>query len=250
MTEAAVGVGTQLGSYRVEELLGRGGMGDVWLAEDLRLGRRVALKVLPQEIAEDPERRARFEREAKVLASLNHPSVATQHGFEQEEDVAFLVMEYVEGEDLSAVLARGPLEWERACRLFLQVAEGLESAHQKQIVHRDLKPANIRVLPGGRAKILDFGLARALDPEGEQAAPLEDSPTLTARTEAGVLLGTARYMSQEQARGEVVDQRTDVWAFGATLYEALAGRPAFSGAGVTEILASTLRDDPDLSLRS
>ena len=242
--------GTRFGGYEVVSALGAGGMGEVYRARDPKLEREVAIKVLPEAFAEDEERLARFEREAKALAALNHPNVATVHGFEADGETHFLVMELVEGEDLAERIARGPIPVDEAIPLFVQIAEGLEAAHERGIVHRDLKPANIKVGPDGRVKILDFGLAKSLEPAGaEVGADLSQSPTMTAAaTMRGEVMGTAAYMSPEQAKGQAVDHRTDVWAFGACLYEALTGRRAFTGDDPTEIVASLLRDEPDLDL--
>ena len=243
--------GARLGAYEIVGPLGRGGMGEVYRARDTRLEREVAVKMLPEELATDPERQARFEREARVLAALSHPNVATVHGFEQArpngnegEPLSFLVMELVDGEDLATRLERGPLPNDEAIELFRQVAAGLEAAHNKGIVHRDLKPANIMVDAEGRARLLDFGLARS---DGEMTeGDLSQSPTMTARaTGTGVLMGTAAYMSPEQARGQAVDKRTDIWAYGCSLYEALTGQKAFEGGDPVAVMAAILRDDPD-----
>jgi serine/threonine-protein kinase len=241
--------GRILGHYEIVSTLGAGGMGEVYRARDTRLGREVALKLVLAEVSADPERLARFEREARVLAALNHPNIATLHGFEtaDADGTRFLVMELVEGETLADRIARGPIPTDEAIALFVAIAEGLEAAHEKGIVHRDLKPANIKVAPDGRVKILDFGLAKALAPEspGEDAA-LSHSPTLTlAATRRGEVLGTAAYMSPEQASGKAVDKRTDVWAFGGCLYEALTGGRAFPADDLPNTLAAVLRDEPD-----
>ena len=236
--------GAQLGDYVVLETLGAGGMGEVYRARDARLGREVALKVLPDRLANDPDRGARFEREAKLLASLNDPAIAHLYGFHEQDGTAFLAMEIVEGETLAERIARGPIPEDEARELFLQIASGLEAAHESGVVHRDLKPANIKLTPEGRVKILDFGLAKGLGPESEPEADVSQSPTLTRGTALGAILGTAAYMSPEQARGKAVDKRTDVWAFGCCLYEASTGRPAFEGETVSDILGSVLRDEP------
>ena len=226
-------------------------MGEVYRAEDTKLGRQVAIKVLPEAVANDPERLARFDREAKVLASLNHPHIAAIYQVEQDRDTHFLVMELVEGVTVAERIAGHSLKTEEALALAVQMAEGLEYAHERSVIHRDLKPGNLKVTPEGQLKILDFGLAKALDAEdGEGLADgtLSMSPTLTApATRAGVLLGTAPYMSPEQARGQVVDKRTDIWAFGCVLYEMLAGQGAFQGATVSDVLVSILDREPDLS---
>ncbi len=241
-------VGRTLGQYRVVEKLGAGGMGEVYRATDARLGRDVALKFLPEVFARDPDRLARFEREARLLASLNHPNIAAIHGLEEADGVRFLVLELVEGETLAERLAGGSLPVEEVLSAGRQIAEGLESAHSKGIIHRDLKPANIKITPEGKAKILDFGLAKAF--EGEALArDLSQSPTLSdVATRSGVVLGTAAYMSPEQARGKTVDTRTDIWAFGCVLYEALSGRLAFRGDTVSDTVAGILRGEPDWHL--
>jgi serine/threonine-protein kinase len=237
-------IGGRLGSYEIVAPLGAGGMGEVYRARDTKLGREVAIKVLPEALSQDKERLARFEREAKLLASLNHPGIATLFGLEEEAGKPFLVMELVEGETLAAQIARGPLSVEVALPLFQQIAEALEAAHEKAIIHRDLKPANIKVTPEGKVKVLDFGLAKAFAPQESQVDDSSQSPTLTKGTALGAIMGTPSYMSPEQAKGKPVDQRTDVWAFGCVVYEALTGRRAFEGDDVSETLASVLRDEP------
>jgi Tol biopolymer transport system component len=239
--------GDKLDHYEVIEKIGAGGMGEVFRAKDTKLGRDVALKVLPPEFASDPDRLARFRREAKVLAQLHHPNIASIFGLEETPEGVFLVMELVEGEDLSTVMNQGPIPVDDAIDVAKQIAEGLEEAHENGIVHRDLKPANVKRTPDGRVKILDFGLAMAL--AGESSAE-EDSisgmATLTAAmTQAGMILGTAAYMSPEQARGLPVDRRTDIWAFGVILFEMFTGKRLFEGATVTDTLASILKTDPD-----
>ena len=238
--------GTRFGPYEVLGPLGAGGMGEVWRAEDARLGREVALKLLPEDFAADPERHARFEREAKLLASLNHPNIATLYGLEQLDGRHFLVMELVEGEDLSARIARGPIPVEETIPIALQIAGALEAAHEAGIVHRDLKPANIKLRPDGTVKVLDFGLAKAWEVDGgSSSASL--SPTITEHhTRAGVILGTAAYMSPEQARGKQVDRRADIWAFGVVLWEMLTGNKLFAGETVSDTLAAVLTRSPDL----
>ena len=253
--------GTRLGPFEVVSALGEGGMGEVYRAADTKLGREVAIKVLPAAFAEDPERLARFEREARLLAALNHPNIAHVYGFETAtpEDgpsVHFLAMELVEGEDLSERLKRGPLPLDEAIAVARQIAEALEAAHEKGIVHRDLKPANVKLTPDGVVKVLDFGLAKAMDPPaaGASAADLArsptlmNSPTMTAAqgTQLGVILGTAAYMSPEQARGQAVDKRADIWAFGVVLLEMLTGRRPFEGETVSDVLAAVLRKEIDL----
>jgi len=236
--------GARLGSYEVLGPLGAGGMGEVFRAHDTKLGREVALKLLPEGLASSPELLSRLEREARTLASLHHPHVATLFAFEEHDSRHFLVMELVPGETLAERIARGPLPLREALALFRQIAEGLEAAHEKGVVHRDLKPANIKITPDGRAKVLDFGLAKAAEPSSDSIS--SELPTEThAGTTPGVIVGTAAYMSPEQARGLPVDRRTDVWAFGACLYEALSGRRAFAGATLTDVLARVLEREPD-----
>jgi serine/threonine-protein kinase len=269
-------IGTTLAHYRITGELGAGGMGEVWRATDEKLGREVALKVLPAEFAQDPQRLERFEREAKVLASLNHPNIATLYGLETVEPgsgsatdsipgprapspesspkpqtpslVTFLAMELVEGEDLSDRVARGPIPIDEAIAIALQIAEALEAAHEQGIVHRDLKPANIKLTDDGTVKVLDFGLAKAWETEAGDSS-LSMSPTMTAHaTAAGVILGTAAYMSPEQARGKKVDRRADIWAFGVVLWEMLTGRKLFEGETVSDLIADVLRADIDLEV--
>ena len=238
-------IGKTLGHYRVGEQLGRGGMGEVYAAEDLNLNRKVALKFLPDAFTGDPERMARFEREAKLLASLNHPNIAAIYGLVQAEGKRFIVMELVEGETLAQRIGKGALTVDEALGICRQIAEGLEAAHEKGVIHRDLKPANVMITEGDKVKILDFGLAKALSGE-TQAADSSQSPTVTeAMTRPGVVLGTAAYMSPEQAKGKTVDKRADIWAFGCILYECLTGKRAFEGETVTETLAAILKGEPD-----
>ncbi len=238
--------GTQLGVYAILEPLGAGGMGEVYRARDTKLEREVAIKVLPEEFLRDRERLARFEREAKLLAGLNHPSIATLYGLESIDERQLLIMELVEGETLAERIARGPIPFDEAAGLFVQIAEGLGAAHDKGVVHRDLKPANIKITPNGGVKILDFGLAKALD-EDDAASDedLSQSPTRTKATAVGVILGTAPYMSPEQARGKRVDKRTDIWAFGCCLFEALTGTRVFEGGTVTDTLAAVVKNEPE-----
>ncbi|MFQ5930211.1 MAG: protein kinase, partial [Acidobacteriota bacterium] len=238
-------IGKTISHYRVLEKLGEGGMGEVYRAEDTNLGREVAIKVLPDLFAQDPQRLARFEREAKLLASLNHPNIAAIHSFEHADGLHFLVLELVEGETLAERVAKGPLPVEEALEICRQVAEGAEAAHEKGVIHRDLKPANVKITPEGQVKVLDFGLAKAL--EGETpAADISHSPTLTEEmTRSGVILGTAAYMSPEQARGKAVDKRADIWAFGCVLYEGLVGRQVFGGETVTDIIGAIVHKEPD-----
>jgi Tol biopolymer transport system component/tRNA A-37 threonylcarbamoyl transferase component Bud32 len=254
MTSAASG--QMLSHYRLIEKIGEGGMGVVWKAVDTSLNRDVAIKGLPEGFAQDPERLARFEREARLLASLNHPNIATVHGLHEAPaegaagPVRFLAMELVAGEDLSERLARGPLSVHDALEVSVQVAAALEAAHAQGVVHRDLKPANVVLTPDGKAKVLDFGLAKANAPGASSASgSLSVSPTMTSTgTEAGMILGTAAYMSPEQARGKPVDRRSDLWAFGCLLYECLTGLQLFKGETVSDSLAAILRKDPDWTL--
>jgi serine/threonine protein kinase len=242
-------IGTTLGHYRIVEKIGEGGMGVVYRAHDETLDRDVAIKVLAEEVAGDQNRIARFEREAKLLASLNHSNIATLHGLDQEESVRFLVMELVEGESLSNVISRGAIPIDEALPVALQIAKALEAAHERGIVHRDLKPANVMVSSDGEVKVLDFGLAKAFEFEGSSPQSREsfaESPTLTADlTRGGTVLGTAAYMSPEQIRGQPVDTRTDIWAFGALAWEMLTGRRPFKGETASDVLASVLRDEPE-----
>ena len=273
-----LGRGARLGVYEVIAAIGAGGMGEVYRARDTKLGREVALKVLPEALATDPERLARFEREAKLLASLNHPNIATIHGFEDSSGVHTLVMELVEGQTLAEIISGsgwraasnsaerattgggeakdararasaplGAISLDEALPIAKQIAEGLEYAHERGIVHRDLKPANVKITPDGVVKILDFGLAKALEGETAAADP-STSPTLShLATQAGIILGTAAYMAPEQAKGKPVDRRADIWAFGCVLYEMLAGKRAFIGETVTDILAAVVTQEPDWS---
>ena len=238
-------IGQSINHYKITSKLGEGGMGEVYRAEDTTLKREVAIKVLPERFTQDPERLARFQREAQVLASLNHPNIAAIHSFEHSEGVHFLAMELVEGETLAQRVARGPVPVEEALEVCRQIAEGLEAAHESGIIHRDLKPANVKVTPEAKVKILDFGLAKAL--EGEiPAADISHSPTRTDEmTSTGVILGTAPYMSPEQARGKPVDKRADIWAFGCVLYECLTGTQLFGGETTTDCIAKVLQKEPD-----
>jgi Tol biopolymer transport system component len=241
-----IAAGTRLGPYEIVAAIGAGGMGEVYQAHDTKLERDVAIKVLPEAFAHDPDRLSRFQREAKMLAALNHQNIATIYGLEQSNGMSYLVMELVSGETLQQRLAReGRLPIEDALGLCRQIAEALEAAHEKGIIHRDLKPANVKMTAEGKVKVLDFGLAKAFA-GGESGSDPSNSPTLSAAgTMLGVILGTAAYMSPEQARGKAVDKRTDVWAFGCVLYELLTGQQAFHGDTVTEILAAVLRGEPD-----
>jgi serine/threonine-protein kinase len=276
--------GMRLGQHEILAPLGAGGMGEVFRARDSKLGREVALKVLPEEFARDPERLARFEQEARLLAALNHPRIAAIYGLEEAGGVRFLVMELAPGETLAERIGRGALPADEAFSVCRQIAEALEAAHERGIVHRDLKPANVKVTPDGGVKVLDFGLAKAFGPIGSagavEASPggaqaagtgsdgaaragrasdaddLSQSPTLTVRsptgafggTQQGVILGTAAYMSPEQARGKRVDRRTDIWSFGCVLYETLTGRSAFSGETISDTISAILRSEPDWGL--
>src|SRR6266498_5142976 len=231
--------GNRLGAYEILAFLAEGGMGKVYRARDTRLKRDVAIKVLPESFATDSERLARFQREAEVLASLNHPHIAAIYGIEESSDTHALVMELVEGEDLSQRIAKGPIPLDEALPIAKQIADALEAAHEQGIVHRDLKPANIKVRDDGMVKVLDFGLAKLTDPAHAPASDRSLSPTITASptittpammTGMGVILGTAAYMSPEQAKGRPADKRSDIWAFGCVLFETLTGRRAFDGA--------------------
>ena len=241
-----------IGPYPVEREVGRGGMGIVYLGRDTRLDRPVAIKVLPEAFAADPERLARFEREARLLASLNHRNIAAIFGLEESAGRRFLVLEYVEGETLAQRLDRGPLPLDEAVDVCRQIAAALEAAHEGGVIHRDLKPGNVKLTPAGEVKVLDFGLAKGGSGAGSSSDPsLSASPTLTAAagaTGAGVILGTAAYMSPEQARGRALDRRTDIWSFGCVLYECLTGRQAFAGETVSDVIALILQRDPEWKL--
>ncbi len=247
----ALQLGTRLGPYEIQCAIGAGGMGEVYRALDTNLGRQVAIKVLPDTFARDPERLVRFEREAKTLASLNHPNIAVIHGLEKANGIRALVMELVEGPTLADRIAQGPIAVDEALPIAKQIAEALEAAHEQGIIHRDLKPANLKIRPDGTVKVLDFGLAKALDPTpgGTDAS---QSPTITspAMTRLGVILGTAAYMAPEQARGKVVDKRADIWAFGCVLYEMLTGRRAFEDEDVSMTLSKVLQREPDFDALS
>ncbi len=239
--------GQRIGAYEVLAAIGAGGMGEVYRARDTTLNRDVALKVLPELFALDPDRLARFKREAQVLASLNHPNIGAIYGFEDGSGIQALVLELVEGPTLADRIAQGPIPGVEALLIARQIAEALEAAHERGIIHRDLKPANIKMRDDGTVKVLDFGLAKAL--QGDvAAADVSQSPTLSvAATGIGVILGTAAYMSPEQARGKAVDKRTDIWAFGCVLYEMLTGNRAFDGEDVTDVLSRVLQRDPDFN---
>src|SRR5262245_54604176 len=237
--------GQRLGAYHILDLLGAGGMGEVYRARDTRLGRDVAVKVLPRLFSADPERLARFEREARLLAALNHPHIAAIYGFEEAAGVHALVLELVEGPTLAERLQRGPLPIAEAMRNARQIADALEAAHERGIVHRDLKPQNIKLKPDGTVKVLDFGLAKGTMTAANGG---DGSPAPTAsitRTRDGVILGTDSYMSPEQSRGHAVDKRTDIWAFGCLFYEMLTGRAAFAGKTISDTLAAVLNQEPD-----
>jgi eukaryotic-like serine/threonine-protein kinase len=240
--------GTKLGTYEVVAPIGAGGMGEVYQAHDGNLRRDVAIKVLPEAFAHDPERLSRFRREAQLLAALNHPNIATIHGLEDSGGTSYLVMELVPGENLAERIKQdGAVPVEEALVIAKQIAEALEAAHEKGIIHRDLKPANVKLTPEGKVKVLDFGLAKAFA-EDPSTVDMSNSPTLSmAATMHGVILGTAAYMSPEQAKGKAVDKRTDIFAFGAVLYELLTGKQAFHGEDVTDILGAVLRMEPDWS---
>lgn len=241
--------GTRLGSYEVVELLGQGGMGEVYRARDTRLNRDVALKVLPDQFTDDAARVARFDREAQTLAALNHPNIAQIYGVEPlGGNRTSLVIEYVPGDDLAVRLRHGRIELADALPIARQIVLALEAAHEKSVIHRDLKPANVKVTTDGAVKVLDFGLAKAMAPDaGTSSSGIANSPTMTspAMTQHGVVLGTAAYMAPEQARGRPVDKRADIWAFGVVLYEMLAGRAAFDGDNVTDVIAAVVTKDPD-----
>ena len=240
----ALEVGSRLGHYQVTALIGEGGMGQVYQATDTKLNRQVALKILPEAFASDPDRLARFQREAQVLASLNHPGIAAIYGLEESGDTRALVLELVEGPTLADRISKGPIPLDEALPIAKQIAEALEAAHEAGVIHRDLKPANIKVRDDGTVKVLDFGLAKALDttPQGDPS----QSPTLTAAaTQMGVIMGTAAYMSPEQARGKTVDKRADIWSFGVVLYEMLTGQRAFAGEDVSLTLSAVLQREPE-----
>jgi serine/threonine protein kinase len=237
--------GQRLGVYHILELLGVGGMGEVYRARDTKLGRDVALKVLPRLFSADPERLTRFEREARLLASLNHPHIAAIYGVEETSDVHALVLELVEGPTLAERVHRGPLPTAEAVRIARQIADALEAAHERGVVHRDLKPQNIKVKPDGTVKVLDFGLAKAVLAAANDADVSPTSTTPIDGTPDGIILGTTSYMSPEQSRGHAVDRRTDIWAFGCVLYEMLTGYPSFAGETISDTLAAVLKQEPD-----
>ena len=241
--------GTTLGPYKVTAKIGEGGMGEVWQARDTTLDRNVALKVLPEAFTADPDRLARFEREAKVLASLNHPNIGSIYGLEEQDGVRALVLKLVKGSTLADRIKQGPIPLDEALPIATQIAEALEAAHEAGVIHRDLKPANIKVRTDGTVKVLDFGLAKAFQPDASDPN-MSMSPTISltaAATQMGMIIGTAAYMSPEQAKGKAIDKRADVWAFGAVLFEMLTGRKMFDAGDVSEMLASVLLKDPDIS---
>ena len=241
-------VGKTISHYKVLEKIGEGGMGVVYRATDTKLNRDVALKILPEQFASDSQRMGRFQREAEVLASLDHPNIGQIYGIEEAGQTKALVLQLIEGPTLAERIAQGPIPVEETLKIALQMAEGLEAAHEKGVIHRDLKPANIKITPEGQVKILDFGLAKALEAE-EADSSLSQSPTLThAATQAGVILGTAAYMSPEQARGKPTDRRADIWAIGVVLFEMLSGKRAFQGEDVSQTLAAVIMTEPDWSL--
>ncbi len=244
----ALSSGTKLGPYEIQSPLGVGGMGEVYRATDSKLGRDVALKVIPQEFAQDAQLMARFQREAQVLASLNHANIASIYGLEEKGGVRALVMELVKGPTLAERIKEGAIPIEEALPIAKQIAEALEYAHERGIIHRDLKPANIKLTHDGKVKVLDFGLAKALQDDVAQVDP-SASPTLSmAATKAGIILGTAGYMSPEQAKGKPVDRRADIWSFGVVLFEMLTGRQMFAGETTTDIMASVVRAEPDWTI--
>ena len=239
--------GTTLGPYKVTAKIGQGGMGEVYRARDTKLDRDVALKVLPQAFTDDPDRLARFEREAKVLASLNHPNIGHIYGLEEAEGQKALVLELVEGPTLAERIKQGPIPVDEALPIAKQIAEALEAAHEQGIIHRDLKPANIKVRTDGTVKVLDFGLAKAFQPDAADPN-MSQSPTISltaAATQMGMVIGTAAYMAPEQAKGRPVDKRADVWAFGVVSYEMLTGARPFAGDDVSETLARVIDREPD-----
>ncbi len=240
-------IGQTISHYRILEKLGEGGMGVVYQATDTRLGREVALKILPEKFVQDRQRMGRFQREAEVLASLNYPHISIIHGLEEADGVRALVLELVEGPTLAERIALGPIPVEESLQMALQIAQALEAAHENRIIHRDLKPANVKITPEGTVKVLDFGLAKALETEVSQQE-LANSPTLTLEaTREGVVLGTAAYMSPEQARGREVDKRTDIWSFGLVLFEMLTGQGMFAGKSFTETVAAVIHQKPSLN---
>jgi len=240
----AITPGSFLGRYEIRSKVGEGGMGEVYRARDSKLNRDVAIKVLPEDFAEDGDRIARFQREAQVLASLNHPHIAAIYGLEESDGIHALVMELVEGSTLGDRIAAGPIPLDEALLIARQIAEALEVAHERGIIHRDLKPANVKVTPDDAVKVLDFGLAKVFSDDSRDA-DLSHSPTMIKGTHAGMILGTAAYMSPEQAKGKIVDKRSDIWAFGCVLFEMLPGKQSFSGETLTDTLAAVVRAEPE-----
>jgi serine/threonine protein kinase len=243
--------GTRLGAYEIVSALGAGGMGEVYRARDTKLGRDVALKMLPEIVAQDTDRIARFKREAQLLAALNHPHIAAIYGFEEAGTTQFLVLELVEGETLADRLKRGPIPVDDAIAIARQIAEALAEAHEKDIIHRDLKPANVALSGGDKVKMLDFGLAKLAAAPGAASSSVSMSPTLTTpamMTGVGMILCTAAYMAPEQAKGREADKRSDLWAFGCVVYEMLTARRAFEGEDITDTVAAIMRDEPDWSV--
>jgi serine/threonine protein kinase len=240
----ALTIGTQLGSHEITALLGKGGMGEVYRARDTKLKRDVAIKILPDEFSLDPARVTRFQREAEVLAALNHPNIAAIYDLQEADGVRFLVLELIEGETLAERITRGPIPVEESLAIAKQMAEGLEAAHEKGVTHRDFKPANIKTTPRGMVKVLDFGLAKVLASNSAGVA-FSEMPTVTFATGEGILVGTAAYMSPEQARGQMIDKRSDIWSFGCVLFEMLTGRGAFAGATVPDTIAAVIEREPE-----
>src|SRR5262245_10473051 len=245
----AIGPGSKVGPYEITALIGQGGMGEVWRAHHMALKRDDALKVLPEGFDSSPDRLARFQREAQVLASLNHLNIAHVYGLEEAEGIRALIMELVEGPTLAERIVQGPIPLDEALPIARQIADALEAAHEQGIVHRDLKPANVKLRPDGTVKVLDFGLAKVMEPATVMSPSHSLSPTITtpAMTQLGMILGTAAYMSPEQAKGKPADKRSDIWSFGCVLYEMLAGHRAFGGEDVSDTLAAVLRSDIDWS---
>jgi eukaryotic-like serine/threonine-protein kinase len=228
--------GTEIGAYEIQSPIGAGGMGQVYKARDRKLKRDVAIKVLPEEFSRDPDRVSRFQREAEALAALNHSNIGGIYDVDEVNGIRFLVLELVSGEDLAERLKRGALPVDEALSIAKQMCDALEAAHEKGIAHCDLKPANIKITPDGKVKLLDFGLARLFESDAHHTDP-SNSPTMMSRTDGGVILGTASYMSPEQARGQKTGKQSDIWAFGCVLYELLTGRRAFGGETTTDILS-------------